>query len=61
MKRTGGSSGSVCCKYATEAASAVPTFDYEHVEGVLSFEHGEVSAEICVTIKSKGRYYGKAS
>ncbi|CAL1129197.1 unnamed protein product [Cladocopium goreaui] len=59
VNRKGGSSGSVSCKFQTEAASATQGADYVHTEGTLTFEEGVTSQEIAVTIISKGRVYGK--
>lgn len=59
VQRKGGSSGSVSCKFQTEAASATQGADYVHTEGTLTFEEGVTSQEIAVTITSKGRIYGK--
>jgi len=59
VNRKGGSSGSVSCKFETEAASATQGADYTHTEGTLTFEDGVTSQEIAVTILTKGRYFGK--
>lgn len=55
VKRTGGSAGTVSCKFTTEAGSATQEYDYLHTEGILTFEESVTSKEIPVTIKPKGR------
>lgn len=56
--RKQGASGRVACNFKTEADSATPNYDYVETSGVLTFEAGQSSAEIPVTIKAKGRYEG---
>ena len=55
VNRKNGSSGAISCKYHTENDSAVSPADYEETEGTLEFESGQMSAEIEITIKAKGR------
>jgi len=56
VQRWSGSSGQVSCKYFTEQGSATKGYDYLHAEGELTFDHGQMSAEIPITICAKGRY-----
>jgi solute carrier family 8 (sodium/calcium exchanger) len=58
IERKNGSKGVITCKYYTENASAISPNDYEHVEGELSLEGGQMSATIEVSIKARGRYDG---
>lgn len=56
IERKTGTTGKISCKYRTEPDSAVPPLDYEEIDGVLEFEHGQTSATIEINIKGKGRY-----
>jgi Ca2+/Na+ antiporter len=56
VARLNGSQGQVSCKYRTEKFNAVPGIDYEEQEGELSFEDGEVEAEIVLTVLSKKKW-----
>jgi solute carrier family 8 (sodium/calcium exchanger) len=58
VERKNGSKGTVECKYYTENGSAIDPHDYEHVEGTLTFESGQMSAAIEINIKARGRYDG---
>lgn len=58
IERKNGSKGTVQCKFYTEADSAISPNDYEHTEGDLIFEDGQMSATIEVPIKARGRYDG---
>lgn len=59
VKRVSGSSGKVGCSFITEQGSATQGYDYLHHEGQLSFEDGQLSSQIPITICSKGRYDNK--
>eukprot|EP00933_Yihiella_yeosuensis_P031384 TRINITY_DN24944_c0_g1_i1.p1 TRINITY_DN24944_c0_g1~~TRINITY_DN24944_c0_g1_i1.p1 ORF type:complete len:820 (-),score=142.40 TRINITY_DN24944_c0_g1_i1:59-2287(-) len=54
--RKDGSNGTVSCKYCTEDGTATEGSDYKKAEGTLTFAHGQLSAEIPLTICGKGRY-----
>jgi solute carrier family 8 (sodium/calcium exchanger) len=58
VERKNGSKGTVECKYYTENDSAISPEDYEATEGTLTFESGQMSAEIAVQMKARGRYDG---
>jgi solute carrier family 8 (sodium/calcium exchanger) len=58
VERKNGSKGVVGCKYHTENDSAIQDVDFEACEGDLTFESGQMSAEIPITIKARGRYSG---
>lgn len=58
VERKNGSKGTVECKYHTENDSAISPNDYEAVEGTLTFATGQMSAEIEIMIKARGRYDG---
>mmetsp|Transcript_112244 Transcript_112244/g.194568 ORF Transcript_112244/g.194568 Transcript_112244/m.194568 type:complete len:868 (+) Transcript_112244:125-2728(+) len=56
VERKDGASGVVGCKFHTEPNTAVPGHDYIETEGDIKFEHGQLTAEIEVTIKAVGRF-----
>eukprot|EP00746_Dinoflagellata_sp_MGD_P168488 gnl/MRDRNA2_/MRDRNA2_99985_c0_seq1.p1 gnl/MRDRNA2_/MRDRNA2_99985_c0~~gnl/MRDRNA2_/MRDRNA2_99985_c0_seq1.p1 ORF type:complete len:849 (-),score=184.90 gnl/MRDRNA2_/MRDRNA2_99985_c0_seq1:9-2555(-) len=57
--RKNGTNGRVTCQYKTENDTAVAGLDFEEVEGAeLAFENGQMTAQIPLTIKAKGRYEG---
>jgi solute carrier family 8 (sodium/calcium exchanger) len=56
--RKNGTNGRVTCKYETENDTAIAGMDFEGVDGELVFENGQMSAQIDVVIKAKGRYEG---
>eukprot|EP00928_Gymnodinium_smaydae_P080280 TRINITY_DN64008_c0_g1_i1.p1 TRINITY_DN64008_c0_g1~~TRINITY_DN64008_c0_g1_i1.p1 ORF type:complete len:850 (+),score=179.98 TRINITY_DN64008_c0_g1_i1:156-2705(+) len=56
VKRKMGSSGVVTVKYETESHTAIKGKDFEHTEGVLTFESGQISATVSVVIIPRGRY-----
>jgi solute carrier family 8 (sodium/calcium exchanger) len=58
VERKNGSKGVVGCRYYTENDSAISPIDYEASEGELMFESGQMSAEIKINIKARGRYDG---
>ncbi|CAJ1460360.1 unnamed protein product [Effrenium voratum] len=43
--RKNGAQGRVSCKYRTEGLSAVAGYDFKHVEGELSWDHGEETCQ----------------
>eukprot|EP00930_Biecheleria_cincta_P035748 TRINITY_DN2456_c1_g1_i1.p1 TRINITY_DN2456_c1_g1~~TRINITY_DN2456_c1_g1_i1.p1 ORF type:complete len:852 (+),score=156.15 TRINITY_DN2456_c1_g1_i1:62-2617(+) len=59
VKRVNGSSGKIGCSFFTEQGSATQGYDYLHQEGQLSFEDGQLSNQIPITICAKGRYDNK--
>jgi solute carrier family 8 (sodium/calcium exchanger) len=59
VERKNGSKGKVECKYYTENDSAISPVDFEATEGTLTLESGQMSAEINITIKARGRYDSK--
>jgi len=59
VERKNGSKGVVGCKFHTENATAIASVDYDAAEGDLEFQDGQMSAEIPISIKSRGRYTGK--
>jgi solute carrier family 8 (sodium/calcium exchanger) len=61
VERKNGSKGKVECKYYTENDSAISPNDYEHSEGTMVLDEGQMSACIEVTIKARGRYDGTES
>lgn len=56
VDRKNGSKGAISCKYYTENDSAIAGPDYDHVEGELEFADQQMTAEIEINIKAKGRY-----
>lgn len=56
VRRMNGSTGRITCKYHTEDASATAGRDYEPISGMLTFENGETSAQVDLTILPRGRY-----
>jgi len=58
VNRKNGSKGVVSCKYYTENESAISPSDYEHTEGTVKFKNGQMSANIEVCVKARGRYDG---
>lgn len=56
--RKNGTNGRVTCKYETENDTAIAGMDFEGADGELVFENGQMSAQIDVIIKAKGRYEG---
>lgn len=56
--RKNGSKGVIACKYQTENDSAISPHDYLQTDGILTFESGQMSAVIELTIKACGRYDG---
>jgi len=58
VERKNGSKGKVGCKFYMEDDSAIGGLDFEKEEGDLVFESGQMSAEIPITIKARGRYAG---
>eukprot|EP00397_Hematodinium_sp_SG-2012_P003270 GEMP01003278.1.p1 GENE.GEMP01003278.1~~GEMP01003278.1.p1 ORF type:complete len:829 (+),score=107.15 GEMP01003278.1:321-2489(+) len=56
VQRKTGASGVVSCQYSTEAASALPTLDFEGKTGTLEFAHAQTEATIDILIKARGRY-----
>jgi len=56
VERKHGASGKVSCSYRTDNASAVANTDFEPLEGILEFDHGECQKIITGTIKETTRY-----
>eukprot|EP00931_Biecheleriopsis_adriatica_P051601 TRINITY_DN2994_c0_g2_i1.p1 TRINITY_DN2994_c0_g2~~TRINITY_DN2994_c0_g2_i1.p1 ORF type:complete len:839 (+),score=157.62 TRINITY_DN2994_c0_g2_i1:75-2591(+) len=56
VQRVGGSKGKVSCTYRTEDGSAKAGLDYDSAEGKLEFEDGQMSSQIDLVIKPRGRY-----
>lgn len=54
--RNQGSRGRVLCKCVSEDDSAVAPLDYEPVETDVIFEEGDLSQQIEVTLKARGRF-----
>lgn len=48
--RKGGAKGKIVCKYATKDGTAVAPSDYEHTEGKLVFEEGELHHIVTIDI-----------
>jgi len=59
VERKNGSKGTVGCKFYTEADTAISPTDFEHTEGDVEMESGQMSFEIPITIKARGRYDSK--
>jgi solute carrier family 8 (sodium/calcium exchanger) len=58
VNRKNGTNGRVTCQYTTENDTAVAGLDFEECSGELVFENGQMTAQIHLTIKAKGRYEG---
>eukprot|EP00746_Dinoflagellata_sp_MGD_P074237 gnl/MRDRNA2_/MRDRNA2_30014_c0_seq1.p1 gnl/MRDRNA2_/MRDRNA2_30014_c0~~gnl/MRDRNA2_/MRDRNA2_30014_c0_seq1.p1 ORF type:complete len:831 (-),score=147.70 gnl/MRDRNA2_/MRDRNA2_30014_c0_seq1:33-2525(-) len=58
IERKNGSRGVIKCKYKSENDTAIAPHDYLPLNGTLTFESGQMSATIEVTIKACGRYDG---
>lgn len=54
--RKHGSTGVVGCKFFTENDSAISPLDFDATSGALTFQEGQSSASIPITIKACGRY-----
>eukprot|EP00930_Biecheleria_cincta_P035150 TRINITY_DN24205_c0_g1_i5.p1 TRINITY_DN24205_c0_g1~~TRINITY_DN24205_c0_g1_i5.p1 ORF type:complete len:630 (-),score=143.98 TRINITY_DN24205_c0_g1_i5:225-2114(-) len=53
--RKDGSAGKIGCNFRTENGTAVAGIDYEEAFGILQFEEGEMTKNIKVVVKAKGR------
>mmetsp|Transcript_112646 Transcript_112646/g.318199 ORF Transcript_112646/g.318199 Transcript_112646/m.318199 type:complete len:821 (-) Transcript_112646:68-2530(-) len=56
VNRKNGGNGKVSCSYRTEEDNALADLDYVPIEGKVEFQHGQMSVELEVIIKPKGRY-----
>mmetsp|Transcript_46280 Transcript_46280/g.110123 ORF Transcript_46280/g.110123 Transcript_46280/m.110123 type:complete len:869 (+) Transcript_46280:185-2791(+) len=56
VQRKGGFGKGVSCKYMTEDDTALAERDYNHVEGEVTFDQGQVYFKIPITILARGRY-----
>jgi solute carrier family 8 (sodium/calcium exchanger) len=56
VERTNGGSGTIGCTYRTVDETAVQEADYEAAHGQLTFDAGQMSATIDISIKACGRY-----
>jgi len=56
VERVGGGTGVIGCSYSTKDDSAIAGADYEHIQGQVVFQSGQMLANIRVKIKAQGRY-----
>jgi len=56
VNRKGGCNGVISCRYHTESHTAIGGRDFEELDGTLTFENGQASANIIAVIKPLGRY-----